>query len=369
MIYLLRSVVEILINGSRSMSTEGSVQVQATHPVSDHPRNQAGPVGDDPSTEKGSALHQKPALKRRVKTLGKRGLRALFEFGQRFGVDILPRHFYSEIPSIRDLRQDAEWKLPHSMVGVSGADTDVQFEFMESCCTPELVTRLRRNDIWSAACSLNGAPGFGPVDADFLFCFIQAVRPKKIVQVGCGVSTAVMLMAARETTDYRPEIVCIEPYPTDYLKAADRAGEIRLVAEKAQSVTLETLTDLGAGGFLFVDSTHTVKPGSEVNRLVLEVLPRLEPGMWVHFHDVYFPYDYQRGILDDELFFSSESALLHAFMINNAAYFMNICMSILHYKDPSRLGRSLPNYQPASSDHGLRMSDGHFPSSLYLRSS
>ncbi len=343
------------------------MQLQATHPVSDHSLNQAGPGGDEFSTEKGHALHQKPALKRRVKNLGKRGLRALFEFGQRFGVDILPRHFYSEIPSIRDLRQDADWKLPHSMVGVRGADTDVQFEFLESCCTPELVTRLRRNDIWSAACSMNGAPGFGPVDADFLFGFIQAVRPKKIVQVGCGVSSAVMLMAARETSDYRPEFVCIEPYPTDYLKGADRAGEIRLVAEKAQSVTLETLTDLGEGGFLCVDSTHTVKPGSEVNRLVFEVLPRLKPGSWVHFHDVYFPYDYQRGILDDELFFSNESALLHAFMINNSDYVIVTCMSILHYKDASRLGRSLPNYRRASDDHGLRVSDGHFPSSLYLQ--
>ena len=254
------------------------------------------------------------------------------------------------------------------MVGVSGADTDVQFEFLESCCTPGLVTRLRRNDIFDAACSMNVEPGFGPVDADFLFCFIQAIRLKRIVQIGRGVSTVVMLIAAKEATDYRPEIVRIESYPTDYLKRADRAGDIRLVAEKAQSVALETLTDLGDSGFLFIDTTRTVKPGSEVNRLIFEVPPRLKPGGWVHFHDIYFPYDYQRGILDDELFFSNESAILHAFLINNSKYSIIACLSMMHYADPSRLGQFLPNYRPASHDHGLRTSGSHFPASIYLQS-
>ena len=52
---------------------------------------------------------------------------------------------------------------------------------------------------------------------------------------------------------------------------------------------------------LFVDATHTVKPGSEVNRIILDVLPRLDAGVFVHFHDIYFPYDYQRGLLSSEL--------------------------------------------------------------------
>lgn len=310
-----------------------------------------------------------PSLKRKIKNVGKRGLRTLFEIGQRFGVDVLPRHFYSEIPDIRDLRRNGDWKRPHSMVGVRGADTGVQFDFLESCCPQGLVAELSRRNVFRDACSANGEPGFSLVDADFLYCFIRSVRPEKIVQVGCGVSTSVMRIAAEGSQDYRPEIVCIEPYPTDFLKAAARSGEIRLIPEKAQQVALEALTDLGENGFLFVDSTHTVKPGSEVNRLILEVLPRLAPGSWVHFHDIYFPYNYQRGLLDDELFFCNESALLHAFLINNTAYSVRASLSMLHYADPVRLGRSLPNYRPAGNDHGLRASDGHFPGSIYLQAS
>jgi hypothetical protein len=311
--------------------------------------------------------HPAPSLKRRTKNSLKRGLRTLFEFGQRLGVDILPRHFYSEIPCIADLRQDESWKRPQTMHGVQGADPLTQFAFLECCCSPPLVDWLGRNDLYRRACSTNGEPGFGSVDGDFLFAFIHSIRPPKIVQVGCGVSTAIMLEAASEA-GYQPEVVCVEPFPTPYLKDAARAGKIRLIEQKAQVVPLETLTDLGNDGFLFVDSTHAVMPGSEVNRLVLEVMPRLKTGDWVHFHDIYFPYTYQRGLLDDELFFSNESALLHAFLINNSAYTVRASLSMLHHADSSRLHGSLPNYRPAPHRDGLRLSsEGDFPGSIYLQ--
>ena len=165
--------------------------------------------------------------------------------------------------------------------------------------------------------------------------------------------TAVMLLAA-EDAGYRPELVCVEPFPTGFLTRSAREGLIELVQARAQDVPREVLTDLGDEGLLFVDSTHTVKPGSEVNRLILEVLPRLEVGGWVHFHDIYFPYDYQRGLIDDELFFSNESVLLHALLINNRALTVRAALSMLHYADPARLGRSLPGYCPAPNDQGLR---------------
>jgi predicted O-methyltransferase YrrM len=340
--------------------------VQPTSVIKEETGPQAALTRDIDGSTASNPNHNVPTLKRKAKNAIKRGLRILFETGQRFGVDILPRHFYSEIPEIRELRSDDAWKKPHSMVGVSGAEPWLQFDFVESCCSPELTERLGRNDVFARACSANGEPGFSAVDADFLFAFIRAARPSKIVQVGCGVSTATMLLAASEAGD-RPEVVCIEPYPTPYLRKAAEAGDIRLIEEKAQAVPLETLTDLGDDGFLFVDSTHTVKPGSEVNRLILEVLPRLKPGSWVHFHDIYFPYNYQRGILDDELFFCNESALLHAFLIHNAAFTIRASLSMLHDDDPARLQRSLPNYRPARNDHGLRASDGDFPGSIYLQ--
>ncbi len=310
-----------------------------------------------------------PSLKRRVKDLGKRGLRRLFEVGQGLGFDVLPRHFYSQVPDIRELRREAGWKEPFSLFGVAGSDTDGQFDFLESCCPTERTEELRTAAVHRRACETNGEPGFGPIDADSLFAFIRAVRPERVVQVGCGVSTAVILDAARGIKGYRPEIVCVEPYPTEFLKRAAAAGDVRLVPEKAQTVPLEVLTDLGPDGFLFIDSTHTVKPGSEVNRVILEVLPRLAPGSWAHFHDIYLPYDYQRGLLEDELFFSAETSLLHAFLVNNPGCSIRLSLSMLHHADPARLMTLMPNYRPAANDRGLRAGEGDFPSSIYLRMS
>jgi predicted O-methyltransferase YrrM len=325
-----------------------------------------GKVPDQAQLDRPPPVGKAKSLKRAAKDRAKRSLRGLFELGQRLGLDILPRHFYSQIPDIRALRRDQHWKQPRTMAGVRGADLLPQFQFVEACCPPDVVERLRHSEIHRDACAANGEPGFGPVDAEFLYAFIREVRPQKVVQVGCGVSTAVILRAVDEVPSYTPEIVCVEPYPTRILHQLDRAGRIRLIAEQAQQVSLDVFTDFDEGGLLFVDSTHTVKPGSEVNRLVLEVLPRLRTGVWVHFHDIYFPYDYQRGLLDDELFFCNETALLHAFLINNDAFAIRASLSMLHYADDTRLQRSLPGYRPAANDHGLRASSGDFPASIYL---
>ena len=305
-------------------------------------------------------------LRRRLKDSGKKNLRRVFEVGQRLGVDLLPRHFYSEIPDVRTLKQADRWKQPRSLVGVGGIDTAEQMAFVDACCTGAMIERLSEGGIFEHACEDNGAAGFGPVEADFLYCFLRSRRPPRVVQIGCGVSTSVMLLAAAEA-DYPLKLTCIDPYPTDYLREADRRGLIELIPERAQDVPLELLTDLGENGLLFVDSSHVVGPGSEVNRIIFEVLPRLDRGTWVHFHDIFFPYDYQRGLMEDELFFNNESALLHAFLIGNARFTIRASLSMLHYADREALRRSMPNYRPARDDHGLSASSGHFPASTYLQ--
>ena len=305
-------------------------------------------------------------MKRVLKKYLKRSLRYLFESGQRLGLDILPRHFYSEIPDIVELKKDGLWKRPFSMVGLNGVETNAQLAFVESCCAPHLVERQKQENFYLDACQANGEPGFGPIEADFLFCFIVSRRPKKIIQIGCGVSTAVVIRASEEA-GYQPEIIAIDPYPTDFLRKLNGNGRIQLIEKKAQEVDLRLLTNLGEDGFLFVDSTHCIRPGSEVTRIILEALPGLKKGSWVHFHDIYFPYDYSRSVLKEDLFFWRESVLLHAFLAGNAHYTIRAALSLLHYFGPSELGRFLPNYRPAMNDQGLEASEGHFPSSLYLQ--
>lgn len=305
-------------------------------------------------------------MTRALKNLIKRLLRRGFEVGQRVGVDVLPRHFYSQIPSIEELRKGTAWKRPRDMSSVRGHAVAQQLKFAERICERDIVERAIRDQIYEQACASNGEPGFGPIEAVFLYAFIRMERPRRIVQVGSGVSSAVILAAARDA-QYTPELCCIDPYPTEYLKREAAARRIELVAEPAQTVIVERAKKLRGGDLLFVDSTHVVKPGGEVNVIVLDVLPWLPAGTWVHFHDILFPFDYTPQVVTEDLFFPQESTLLHAFLSCNDRYEICASMSMLHYEAPARLTELLPSYVSAGNDAGLQTTAGHFPSSAYLR--
>ncbi len=306
-------------------------------------------------------------INRRTREIAKRAAHSLFALGQRLGVDVLPRHFYSEVPDLHALAATHGWRKERSMHGILGAELESQIAFVDQICNEEAATIPA--DLYQRAVETNGEDGgFGVIEAAFLYCFIRAVRPQHVIQVGCGVSTAIMLEAA-ESVDHAIAITCVDPYPTPYLQRLSSAeARVTLIAERAQDVELDRLIDLEAGDLFFVDSTHTVKPDSEVNRIVLEVLPRLANDVWVHFHDIYFPFDFAPNLLTDDLFFWSETALVHAFLVGNAGYRLCVAQSMLHHGCPETLSRWIPNYSPRATQNGLFIgTDGEFPASLFLK--
>ena len=304
---------------------------------------------------------------RAIKSLLKAGWYRAFCLLQRAGINVLPEHFYSGVPNIHDLARRVDWRGPRTMYGIACCDVGAQLQLLDEWIAPFHEHLASRSVHEAAIVGGGGDGGYGEIEAEVLFAFVARCKPRRIVQIGCGVSTATALMAA-EKAGYRPEIICVEPYPSAYLREAEKAGAIRLIARPAQQVDFETLADLGDGDLLFVDSTHAVKVGSEVNYIIHEVLPRLRNGTWVHFHDIYFPYDYTRDILDGDLFFAQESSLLYAFLTGNPRFRVEASLSMVHYGAPDGLKRLIPRYQPASQTDGLRASPvGHFPSALWLR--
>jgi Methyltransferase domain len=306
-------------------------------------------------------------LKRRLKNQAKRLTRIAFEVGQRFKVDILPRHFYSEIPDIRTLRSTTQWKAPRSMNGVRG-DIDSQVAWVDLCTKPYR-SGLKGFEIHKSAVAANGSDeGYGEVESDFLYCFIRANRPNQIVQIGCGVSTAVILRAAQDE-GYAPRITCIEPYPTDFLQREGAVGRLNLVARKVEDLGPACVNSLKAGDLFFVDSSHTLGPAGEVNLLILEMLPRLAPGTYAHFHDIHFPYDYNPDTLSSALFFPHETALLYAFLVMNTQFEIAASLSMLYHLRHTDLARFFPDLRPAEFDQGLLIKGARYPypSSVFLR--
>jgi hypothetical protein len=287
-------------------------------------------------------------------------------FGQRFGLDILPRHFYSEIPDINKLRSTDWWRKEFSMIGVRGAGLQGQMQFIEELFPEDIRREIDGAKVHESACQESNEQGYGKVEADVLYAFIRKSMPQTIIQIGCGVSTAICLAASRASR-YQPKLVCIEPYPNEFLIDQARQGTIELIRSPVEVLPLSFVGRLQAGDFFFVDSTHTLGPAGEVSRIILELLPRLNRGVSVHFHDIYFPFDYPDEILSRPQFFPHESVLLHAFLANNNSFEMSASLSMLHHKKRELLKQVISSYVPADHVDGLLVRAGDFPTSAYLK--
>lgn len=131
-------------------------------------------------------------------------------------------------------------------------------------------------------------------DAIFLYCFLRANAPRRIIEVGSGYSSAVMLDTLATCPDLETKLTFIEPHPEvllSILKKEDFAA-IDIKEMKVQDVPCEVFATLEAGDLLFIDSSHVVKCGSDVQYLLFEVVPTLPPGVFVHFHDIFHPFEY-----------------------------------------------------------------------------
>jgi hypothetical protein len=215
--------------------------------------------------------------------------------------------------------------------------------------------------------------GYGYIEAQALYAMVRFLKPKRIIEVGSGVSTFCMLAAARANqaeTGRMPIMTCIDPFAFPKIRSLP---EVNLLAQKVQQVAVEEFASLGPSDLLFIDSTHTVKPASDVNFLVLEVLPRLRPGVTVHFHDIHLPYDYQPDVLTT-FYHWSETSLLRAFLINNSRAKIRFCLSQFHHERGETLKRVFPEYSPEKFVSGLvdngqgpiTQSSNHFPTSTYI---
>jgi predicted O-methyltransferase YrrM len=155
---------------------------------------------------------------------------------------------------------------------------------------------------------------FPPHDAALLYAMVRHLRPRRMVEVGCGWSTTVTA-AAIQDGDIGTQLTCIEPYPREFLHEMGRVLTLR--QEKVEHTPFDVFAQLESGDILFIDSSHVVKTGSDVVHQLLEVVPRLSDGVIVHVHDIFIPEDYPQGWVRNG-FGWTEQYLLQAFLVGNA---------------------------------------------------
>ena len=154
-------------------------------------------------------------------------------------------------------------------------------------------------------------------------------------------------------------LTAIEPYPHAFVKDAITAhADATLVDEQVQGVPMDTFSSLGENDILFIDSSHVLKIGSDVQYEFLEVLPRLRPGVLVHVHDIFLPGEYPKDwVYGDEHRFWNEQYLLQAFLTDNAHVEVVWASNWMHRRHPDELEKALESY-----DRNTR-----FPGSFWFR--
>jgi hypothetical protein len=131
-------------------------------------------------------------------------------------------------------------------------------------------------------------------DALFLTLMLRHLRPARLIELGCGFSSACTLDARDQFLDGALDVTFVDPFPQlleTFLRDDDRTT-MRVLPMATQDVPLDDLRVLEAGDVLFVDSTHVSRTGSDVNRIVFEILPALAPGVIVHLHDMFPGFEY-----------------------------------------------------------------------------
>ena len=108
------------------------------------------------------------------------------------------------------------------------------------------------------------------------------------MEVGSGHSTRFMARAVRDG-GLATEITSIDPAPRADIEGLgatsqlDRPSRARVLRRSRRSPS---------GDILFINSSHILMPGTDVDILFNHVLPSLTRGVLVHVHDVFLPDDY-----------------------------------------------------------------------------
>lgn len=230
-----------------------------------------------------------------------------------------PGHYYSPIPSAADVEEAMAARakaLPPGLV----LDLDGQMELVRELSP--IVQDHPYRDLQLPGLRYDPGNGFfGISDAVVLHGMLRWARPARVVEVGSGWSSACMLDTDEHHLDRRTRFTFIDPDPVRLdavLTEADLAqpGRITVHRQPLQEIGDEELLGLAPRDVLFIDSSHVSKAGSDVNRLLLDIVPRLAVGVLVHVHDIAFPFEYHRDWLEVGWFWN-EAYLLRALLTGN----------------------------------------------------
>lgn len=258
-----------------------------------------------------------------------------------FETQFAPGHFYSPYPDLKEIERRKSSIFDRTKVNIPGINIreKEQIKLLSKLGAhykniPHTKTFAKKN---SSLRYRYGMHAYSYTDATVLFCMVNELRPKRIIEIGSGYSSAMMLDINEEFFNNKIDLTFIEPFP-ELLVSLTKKGDARnyrLIKKRLFEVSISEFKKLRAGDILFIDSTHVSKAGSDVNQLFFEVLPHLNKGVIIHIHDVFYPFEYPIEWIKETRAWN-EDYMLRAFLYNNDQFeiiFFNHFLNLHHNKE------------------------------------
>lgn len=235
---------------------------------------------------------------------------------QAVGVNLVPVNFYSNVPSVAEIEDSFEYKGDAPPYLDSKAFDEQRLRTTLEMLIPYAVDFNPDIDGDEATCA-NGFfwknSQFSWSDAMAYHAFLRALQPANVVEIGGGFSSLIARQALQ--LNGRGKVTCIEPFPRPFLRDQP---DIALRQKPIQDVSSDDLNAiLQDGDVLFIDSTHTVKSGSDCLHIYLRLLPKLERNVYIHVHDIFLPFAMPKEWLLRKRIFWTEQYLLLAWLLGN----------------------------------------------------
>ncbi len=205
-----------------------------------------------------------------------------------------PGHYYSPIPNKEEVKKDEKRIFDRSANEIGGIDLkeNVQMELLESFLGFYSELPFPENKSDNYRYWMNNEL-YSYSDGIMLYCMIRQLKPAKLIEAGSGFSSAVTLDTNEKFLNNKMECTFIEPFPVQFNQLVKKFPvNYKLLSSRIQDVPLDEFRKLNANDILFIDSTHVSKTGSDVNYILFEILPILRQGVYIHFHDIFYPFEY-----------------------------------------------------------------------------
>lgn len=233
-----------------------------------------------------------------------------------------PGHFYSPIPSLNEIksREDRIWgNIPKELPGIDLNTEEQLIYFSEFAKLYKEMPFSSEKNATLRYFFENSSYSYS--DAICLYAMIRKAKPRRIIEVGSGYSSCVMMDTNEFFFDDNIDITFIEPYPDllfSLMKEEDKS-RYRVLPRILQEVESDIFYELTENDILFIDSTHVSKIGSDVNHILFDLLPKLNKGVFVHFHDVIYPFEYFKEWIYQGIAWN-EAYIIKAFLQYNNAF-------------------------------------------------